>query len=122
VYAPVPGMTANLEEARAVADGSVYTRQIDHNGTYLLKPLDMHEIVRGRKISFKLPFNVGGCKKPSGATAELFFERGWNVVASMRTPEKSKAVGRKDPRWLASPAGCDRRRLGLRGAAGGTGT
>ncbi len=36
------------------------------------------------------------------ATAELFFERGWNVVATMRTPEKSKDAGRKDPRWLTT--------------------
>ncbi|MCI0355799.1 MAG: SDR family oxidoreductase, partial [Acidobacteria bacterium] len=35
------------------------------------------------------------------ATAELFFERGWNVVATMRTPEKSK-ITRKDPHWLAT--------------------
>ena len=67
-YSPVPAMTKMLEDSRAVTDGSVYTRQIDHNGTYLLKPLDMREIVRGRKITFKMPFNVGGCKKPSGAT------------------------------------------------------
>lgn len=32
------------------------------------------------------------------ATAELFFERGWNVVATMRTPKST----RKDPRWLAT--------------------
>jgi NAD(P)-dependent dehydrogenase (short-subunit alcohol dehydrogenase family) len=31
------------------------------------------------------------------ATAELFYERGWNVVATMRTPGKN---GRADPRWL----------------------
>lgn len=30
------------------------------------------------------------------ATAELFFERGWNVVATMRTPRRE----RTDPRWL----------------------
>ena len=29
------------------------------------------------------------------AAAELFFERGWNVVATMRTPKAE----RNDPRW-----------------------
>jgi NAD(P)-dependent dehydrogenase (short-subunit alcohol dehydrogenase family) len=33
------------------------------------------------------------------AAAELFFERGWNVVATMRTPRNS----RHDPRWLELP-------------------
>ncbi|MGH8453137.1 MAG: SDR family oxidoreductase [Nevskiales bacterium] len=32
------------------------------------------------------------------ATAELFFQRGWNVVATMRTPKSE----RKDPRWLVT--------------------
>lgn len=32
------------------------------------------------------------------ATAELFFERGWNVAATMRTPQSE----RSDPRWLAT--------------------
>ncbi|MGH8679367.1 MAG: SDR family NAD(P)-dependent oxidoreductase [Burkholderiales bacterium] len=32
------------------------------------------------------------------ATAELFFERGWNVVATMRTPKPE----RQDPRWLSA--------------------
>ncbi len=36
------------------------------------------------------------------ATSELFFERGWNVVATMRTPEKGDAAKRKDPRWLSA--------------------
>lgn len=33
------------------------------------------------------------------AAADLFFERGWNVVATMRTPRNS----RQDPRWLELP-------------------
>jgi len=33
------------------------------------------------------------------ATAELFFQRGWNVVATMRTPKSE----RQDPRWLVLP-------------------
>ena len=32
------------------------------------------------------------------ATAELFFQKGWNVVATMRTPKTT----RQDPRWLAT--------------------
>ncbi|HEX4895354.1 MAG TPA: SDR family oxidoreductase [Solimonas sp.] len=32
------------------------------------------------------------------ATAELFLERGWNVVATMRTPKAT----RQDPRWLCT--------------------
>ena len=32
------------------------------------------------------------------AAAELFFQRGWNVVATMRTPKSE----RKDPRWLVT--------------------
>ena len=32
------------------------------------------------------------------AAAELFFERGWNVVATMRTPKSE----RSDPRWLCT--------------------
>jgi NAD(P)-dependent dehydrogenase (short-subunit alcohol dehydrogenase family) len=32
------------------------------------------------------------------AAAELFFERGWNVAATMRTPKSD----RKDPRWLVT--------------------
>ncbi len=47
-------------------------------------------------------FITGASTGIGRATAELFFEHGWNVVASMRTPEKSKTAGRKDPRWLAT--------------------
>ncbi|TJY55167.1 SDR family oxidoreductase [Sinimarinibacterium sp. CAU 1509] len=32
------------------------------------------------------------------ATAELFFQRGWNVVATMRTPQSD----RDDPRWMVT--------------------
>ena len=55
--------TDNVEESRVVTNSSVYTRTIDNNGSRLLLPVDMHEIVRGRKISFHLPFDIGGCTK-----------------------------------------------------------
>lgn len=64
--AQYPGL--NLEESRAVTNPSIYTRLLDANGTRLVKPLDMHEIQRGRKIRFKLPWNIGGCTKASGQT------------------------------------------------------
>ncbi|MBI4564848.1 MAG: SDR family oxidoreductase [Planctomycetes bacterium] len=35
------------------------------------------------------------------ATAELFFERGWNVVATMRTPPKSEPHP-QDSRWIVA--------------------
>jgi short-subunit dehydrogenase len=35
------------------------------------------------------------------ATAELFFARGWNVVATMRTPKRT----REDGRWLVTRLG-----------------
>jgi hypothetical protein len=53
----------NVEETRAVTDASIYTRLLDANGTHLAKPLDMHEIRRGRKVSFHMPFNIGNCVK-----------------------------------------------------------
>jgi uncharacterized repeat protein (TIGR01451 family) len=54
----------NVEESRAVTDPSIYTKMIDTNGSHLVKPLDMREIVRGRRISFRSPFSIGGgCKK-----------------------------------------------------------
>ncbi len=34
------------------------------------------------------------------ATAEWFFERGWNVAATMRSPESHPAADRSDSRWL----------------------
>lgn len=55
--------TFNLEESSAVTDNGIYTRTIDGNGTHLVKPIGSHEFVRGRKISFNMPFNIGGCKK-----------------------------------------------------------
>ena len=58
----------NREESRAVTDPSIYTRMIDVNGTRLAKHLDMHEFQRGRKIRFKLPWNIGGCTKTSSQT------------------------------------------------------
>lgn len=56
----------NVEESRAVTDASIYTRLIDTNGTHLVKPLDMHEIRRGRKVSFSMPWNIGNCEVRSG--------------------------------------------------------
>lgn len=47
--------TTNNEESSAITNSAIY-QQIDANGTYLVHPsfANMHEIVRGRKISFKL--------------------------------------------------------------------
>lgn len=53
----------NVEESRAVTDASIYTRMLDANGTHLVKPLDMREIRRGRKVGFNMPFNLGNCVK-----------------------------------------------------------
>ena len=57
--------TNNVEESRVVTDPAIYTQTLDVNGTHLVKPLDMHEIVRGRKVSFHMPFNIGNCQRQS---------------------------------------------------------
>ena len=44
----------HVEESVAVTDGAIYTRTIDGNGTRLVKPVPSYEVVRGRKVSFKL--------------------------------------------------------------------
>lgn len=44
----------NVEESVAVTDGAIYTRTIDTNGTRLVKSVPSYEIVKGRKVSFKL--------------------------------------------------------------------
>ncbi len=62
-YKPFPVSGINLEESRVVTDASIYSRMLDANGTHLVKPLDMHVIVRGRKVSFHMPFNLGKCTK-----------------------------------------------------------
>jgi hypothetical protein len=49
-----PYGTDNREESRVVTDGTIYTRTIDTNGTRLVKPVEMYETVRGRKVGFKL--------------------------------------------------------------------
>lgn len=46
--------TSNIEESNAVIDSSIYTRTIDGNGTRLAKPVGAREVVRGRKVGFKL--------------------------------------------------------------------
>ena len=53
----------NVEETRAVTDASIYTRMLDANGTHLVKPVDVREFRRGRKVSFHMPFNLGNCQK-----------------------------------------------------------
>lgn len=55
--------TLNLEESSAVTDPAIYTRQIDNNGTHLVKPIPVREEVRGRMVGFNLPFNIGGCRR-----------------------------------------------------------
>lgn len=46
--------TINREESVVVTDGAIYTRTIDTNGTRLVKPVATDEIVRGRKVRFRL--------------------------------------------------------------------
>lgn len=46
--------TNNVEESSAVTDHDIYTIMLDGNGTHLAKPIGTHEIIRGRKIGFKL--------------------------------------------------------------------
>ncbi len=43
----------NVEESLAITDSAIYAR--DANGTYLVKPVPVHEIVVGRKLSFRIP-------------------------------------------------------------------
>jgi len=47
-------------------------------------------------------FITGASTGIGKATAELFFERGWNVVATMRTPSKNGEGERSDPHWLVT--------------------
>ena len=44
-------------------------------------------------------FITGASTGIGKSAAELFFERGWNVVATMRTPHSARA----DARWLVAP-------------------
>ena len=58
--------TDNVEETSAVTDSAIYATASD--GTHLVKPSfanEMHEVIRGRKVSFKipapLPYNSAKC-------------------------------------------------------------
>ncbi|MBI5276622.1 MAG: hypothetical protein HY854_09195 [Burkholderiales bacterium] len=55
----------NVEESRAVTDPAIYAIALDAHGTRLAKPFDMRQVVRGKRISFHMPFNIGNCTKKS---------------------------------------------------------
>ena len=65
VAAGVSASGLNVEESRAVTDPEIYTREIDANGTRLVKFLDMRVLERGRTIKFNMPLNIGNCVKKS---------------------------------------------------------
>ena len=56
-----PGL--NVEESRAVTDPGIYSRMLDTHGTRLVKPLDMRVLERGKKIRFRMPFDIGNCEQ-----------------------------------------------------------
>ena len=92
----------NVEESSAVTDGNIYTRLIDGNGTHLVKPIASNQIVRGRKISFRMPFNIGGCKKKGTLNyycQRWIWKRTYHVLDGWQTKQSShyayEFVGRR---------------------------
>lgn len=61
----LPYAVANLEESSATINNGIFSRVLDSNDTRLAKKIDVREIVRGRKISFRMPFAIpaGNCKR-----------------------------------------------------------
>ncbi len=94
--------TNNVEESRAVTDAEIYTRMIDGNGTHLVKPVAVHEIVRGRKVSFRMPFNIGSCKKKGNLNyfcQRWIWKRTYNLLDKWQEKQSShyayEFVGRR---------------------------
>lgn len=65
----------NVEESVAVTDAGIYSVMLDSNGTKLVKPVGMREVVRGKRIRFHMPFNIGNCVKKPGAFPKFYCTR-----------------------------------------------
>jgi hypothetical protein len=79
----LPFATDNVEESSAITNSAIFAQAAD--GTHLVKPAfagHMHEVVRGKKISFKIPapFPFNGTKCPSRRCTWWIWKRTYHLL------------------------------------------
>jgi hypothetical protein len=87
----LPSSTANVEETSAITNSAIYAAASD--GTHLVMPSfagEMHEIVRGRSISFRIPIRTRRC--PNKRCTVWIWKRTYHLLEPSKFKQSSHYV------------------------------